>query len=246
LVKSYIDRFSETKYRGKDVVTSTFNSTIASAAEIYGIMPSIPKNATDSISAFGRLGDKIKPKSLKVHGHVALGVTGAYKRIVARVFVLTAKNIKNAAQKSTIDIVHMINDGQTDGGVGFNGTVQRRNFPVNKNLFNVLSDRSYELCQATQTSTTVAASGATGPVEGGATPLDGFISSDCNAKSWATFSLDIPCPATLMYNSAQGDDPTNWYPFVVIGYTNLDNAAGSTSGTEVYVSISSMISFDDA
>lgn len=220
-------------------MTSTFNGSIASVAEIYGVLPSIPKNTTDSITAYGRIGDQVKPKSLKLNGSIAI-VSAQYKRIRVRMFVLTAKAVKNAGQKSSIDIVHLINDGQTDGGVQFDGTVQRRDFPVNTKVFSVLSDRSYDLCSASGTSVTT--TGDEGSV--GAVPR--FINQDDNQKSFVHFNLDLPLPTKLDYAVASGNDPTNYYPFMVIGYTEYDTNPASTSSTEIAVSCNSMLRYDDS
>jgi len=222
------------------VVKAQFNGTIASAAEIYPVLPSVPKNTTDSITAFGRLGDKIKPLSLLVHGSIALS-TASYRRVRVRVMFLTAKSIKNAAQKANIDIIHLINDGRTDGGTQFDGTVEKRDFPVNTNKFNVLSDRSYNLFQAGAVS-----------VGGGEVILPGdtfptFNNYDDNIQSVKTFKLSLPIPATLQYSVSTSDDPTNYYPFVVIGYTYLDgNPAPTSTPTEITACISSLLKFDDA
>jgi len=238
LVRSYIQRYAETHYRGMSVVKAQFNGTIASAAEIYPCLPSIPKNSTDSITAYGRLGDKIKPLSLSVWGSIALS-TASYRRVRVRVMFLTAKSIKNAAQKSNIDIVHLINDGQTDGGVQFDGTVEKRDFPVNTNKFTVLSDRSYNLFQAG------AVSVGDERNEGDAFPV--FNNYDDNISSAKHFKLSLPVPATLQYSASTGNDPTNYFPFVVIGYTYLDgNAAPTSTPTEITACISSMLKYDDA
>jgi len=221
------------------VVKAQFNGTIASAAEIYPVLPSVPKNTTDSITAFGRLGDKIKPLSLMVHGSIALS-TASYRRVRVRVMFLTAKSIKNAAQKANIDIIHLINDGRTDGGTQFDGTVEKRDFPVNTNKFTVLSDRSYNLFQAGAVSVgdPLLLPGETFPT---------FNNYDDNISSVKTFKLSLPVPATLQYSVSTSDDPTNYYPFVVIGYTYLDgNAAPTSTPTEITACISSLLKFDDA
>lgn len=241
LVRNYIQRYAETHYRGMSVVKAQFNGSIASAAEIYQCLPSIPKNTTDSITAYGRLGDKIKPLSLQVWGSIALS-TAQYRRVRVRVMFLTAKSIKNAAQKSNIDIVHLINDGQTDGGVQFDGTVERRDFPVNTNKFTVLSDRSYNLFQAGSVSV-----GGPDPLPGPGETFPTFNNYDDNISSAKHFKLRLPVPSLLQYSASTGNDPTNYYPFVVIGYTNLDgNAAPTSTPTEITACISSMLKYDDA
>lgn len=221
-------------------MTTMFNGSIAGVGEVYPIIPQVPKNSTDSITAYGRLGDKITPKSLKMWGSICIA-TAAHKRIRVRMFVLTAKSIKCAVNKADVDIVHLLNDGQTDGGVQFDGTVQRRDFPVNTNKFTVLSDRSYDLFQSYGTSVTGA------ELEEGTTGAAPRYRSDSpNERSAVHFSLDIPTPATLQYAVASGNDPTNYFPFVVVGYTELDTNPASTSGTEIAVSCSSMLRFDDS
>jgi len=224
------------------VVKAQFNSTIASASEIYPVLPSVPKNTTDSITAFGRLGDKIKPLSLQVWGSIALS-TAQYRRVRVRVMFLTAKSIKNASQKANIDVLHLINDGRTDGGTQFNGTVEYRDFPVNTNKFTVLSDRSYNLAQAGSVSV------GSPPVTLPGDDFPTFNNYDDNIQSFKHFKLSLPVPATLQYSVATSDDPTNYYPFVVIGYTNLDGnpgPTGSTGATEITACISSLLKFDDA
>jgi len=221
------------------VVKAQFNGTIASATEIYPVLPSVPKNTTDSITAFGRLGDKIKPLSLQVWGSVALS-TAQYRRVRVRVMFLTAKSIKNASQKSNIDVLHLINDGRTDGGTQFNGTVELRDFPVNTNKFTVLSDRSYNLFQAGSVSVNP-------PVLLPGEDFPTFNNYDDNINSVKHFKLSLPVPATLQYSVATSDDPTNYYPFVVIGYTYLDgNPAPTSTPTEITACISSLLKFDDA
>ena len=242
LVRNYISRFAETKFRGKDIVTSVFNGSIASAGEIYGVLPAIPKTTTDSITAHGRLGDYVTPKSLKLNGSIAI-VSAQYKRIRVRMFVLTAKSIKNVGQKSSIDIVHLINDGQTDGGVQFDGTVQKRDFPVNTKLFTVLSDRSYDLCSASGTSVT---GEPHMPDEGAVGAVPRFINQDDNQKSFVHFNLDLPLPSRLAFTSSSGNDATNYYPFMCIGYTEYDTNPASSTSTEIAVSCNSMLRYDDS
>lgn len=221
------------------VVKAQFNGSIASAAEIYPVLPPVPKNTTDSITAFGRIGDKIKPLSLQVAGSICLS-TAQYRRVRVRVMFLTAKSIKNAAQKANIDIIHLINDGQTDGGTQFDGTVEKRDYPVNTNKFTVLSDRSYNLFQAGSVSVNP-------PVLLPGEDFPTFNNYDDNISSAKHFKLSLPVPATLQYSVSTGNDPTNYYPFVVIGYTYLDgNAAPTSTPTEITACISSMLKFDDA
>ncbi len=172
-------------------------------------------------------------------GSIALS-TAQYRRVRVRVMFLTAKSIKNAAQKSDIDIVHLINDGQTDGGVQFDGTVEKRDFPVNTNKFTVLSDRSYDLFQAGSVSVNP-------PVLLPGEDFPTFNNYDDNISSVKHFRLSLPLPASLQYSTATGNDPTNYYPFMVLGYTYYDgNAAPTSTPTEITACVSSLLKYDDA
>lgn len=245
VVKSIIRREEETKFRGKDVVTAVFNGKIASSNECYALLPQLLQGDT----AQSRNADKIKPVSFTLNGSVCI-VSAPYKRIRVRVLVLTSKQVKDSALINAVTgvqpgvpITQLINDGQTDGGVTFDGTVQKRDFPVNLKLFNVLSDRSYDLCQASGTSVS---GDPHMPAEGEAGAVPGAITSDCNVKSFKHFRLKIKCPATLSFNGAASNYPNNFAPFICMGYTSYDTNPASTTTAEVALSVNSMLRYDDA
>lgn len=213
-----------------------FNASIGSNAEIYPVLPQIGQGTNSS----DRVGDRIRPKKLQVD--VVITANGSYDSSQlnqVRLFILQDKSIRNTAALKDITALQTGTPIQTlldfGGNVGyFTGIpsdIMRR---VNKQRYTVFKDKVLEVC---------AGKGQTPQPGNGYNGTQTFVSGQ---QCWK-LSFIIPTPKVLTY-SAYGDAwPSNFAPFMCLGYVQPDgNASPDNLLTRVAVNWISHLDFEDA
>lgn len=222
-----LNRKTETKYvachmrnssGGVDLGTYVgFNNAIGGTSEQYSVLPNVKQGAGDN----QRLGDKIKPTKIRVQASFALpsnAINSQISRdIIVDVFFLTAKAVKDAYNYSAVPITELLNlgDGTTQA---YDGTEVVSMLPVMSDYFTVLKKYSFRLQKGA------------GDLNG-ITPTAGGIMSP-TPKSFHKISFTLPkksCP-TLKYGVDTREDPSNFYPFMVVGCRFADSTSTNTTG----------------
>lgn len=230
MVSRALDKRIEDKRVGSIGVDATFNSGIA-GNEAYSLLPPIAQGTADN----QRIGDKVKPKYLIVRGSVQWDHVFASANYcppaTGRLLILTQKNIKvgTGSTLPNFDASHLLRDNiGTDQARQYNGGAFDNFAPINTELFRVYMDKKIKLLpfiNNTQLATDLTASGTT--------------------RTYS-FVKKIKCPASLTFDSGNGNFANNFAPFVVFGAVCDDGSGPYTQQTPWRVRISSILDYEDA
>lgn len=166
-----------------------------------------------------RIGNRIQPTSLIVDGAVTFNDYGeGFIGVPLRVIVmvLQSKSVKDTNLLPDPNISTLMDNGT--GGAPWDGSTTNSFFPVNTEEFTVLAKRTFKLSDVTAEN------------------------SVCMSKR---YKMSIKCPKQLMYEGT-GNYPTNFAPFIVLGWCR-DDAVTPTIG-QVYVkhTCSSRLTYTDS
>lgn len=229
-VKALVAAPAEKKYVGESLYQMTgatipgawigFSSAITGPGEIYAAIPRTAQGLDDA----NRIGNTICPKSIKIKLDIcckAFGDNAARDRMV-HVFLLTAKSVKSLDNYTAIPITQLLNRG--DGtNVAFDGTQFTAQYPVNTSEFTILKHKTMRMVQGYGIANSLTASSV------GTT--DGVISP---SHQYARVTLNVKCPKKFTYDRASQRFPTNYAPFLVIGFTH-NNSNGTAPNDFVQV-----------
>lgn len=206
-----------------------FNASITTYTECYNLLPSV----VQGVDSFNRIGDKIRPKSLRVDMYIVANgtlTTSMLQRV--RLFVLQDKSISNWTAISGTPIgTQLLDFGSFLGG--YSGLPNCELIRVNKRRYKVIKDKNMTLLKGT---------GLT-PNVGGLNGTQTFMATN----QYHRFSFKIPTPAVLNYSNPGDSYPTNFAPFMCLGYTQPDGDAAPDSGVfKVACQFSSHLDYEDA
>lgn len=218
-----IGKEAENKSRGFIVENTVLHNAPISDADVVPIVQSIPEGTASN----QRLGDRIKPKSLKVRG--VIGLNPDYnpnnKPMIVTVMILQAKDKKTNSQIAPgvgAGTAYLLkpNIGGTEQ-VAWDGTTQRSTYPLNTEKFKVYYQKQFRL--------------APGSLTAGTREFDHF--------KWKYTFTDLP--ASLTFDDANGDDPNNFAPFLVIGWCYTDGTVPPLQ-PRLTSECSSVLQYEDA
>lgn len=228
IVKAQIARETENKQVGWVVELNTNHNSPIGAADCVPIVQQIATGTT----AQSRIGDRIKPKSLRVKGLLSFAPDNCTtsQNVYARVLVLAQKNIKVGSGVSAggVDVGHLLKTSLAAlPESGFGGNTIDLNCPVNTELFRVYMDKTIKFAVSTTTA---------GGVE--AMPL--------YSARWSKTFKKGTLPTGFTYDSGNGDWANNFAPFVAIGYAYSDGTAPDVLTTKLVSNIFSVLDYEDA
>lgn len=240
VAKQVVEDALEDKYVSKAIGTSGtpvyFNAAISSNSEVYPLLPEIAQG----VNSNERVGDKIRPKRLRVD--FVITANGSYNSSQlnqVRLFILQDKSIRNTNALKDIPLTqtgtpigNLIDYGGTVGAfTGVPDVIMRR---VNRQRYHVFKDKTMELC---------AGIGQTPQAANTYLGTQVFVSGQQCYK----LSFVIPTPALLTYSSAGDVWPSNFAPFMCLGYVQPDgNATPDNILTRVAVNWISHLDYEDA
>jgi len=218
----------ETKFIGNRVVNQIFPANITNANQLFPILPDFPEGTGYN----QRAGDKVKVKSIRVYGYIAIDTAQELARTLdARLLVLASKNVKtNSKVVTDVPVTSMLDDGMSGGAaiVGRTLTTLSTIAPINTNQFRVLHDSHYKLT----------------------TGESGDAAEVCeNPHQFARFDFTIKHPVNLDFDAtANGDEPTNYAPFLTAFYSlpNGSDAGAPNGDAMIRVVAQSITYYDDA
>lgn len=195
------------------------------------IIPLNDAGSTALESSALRLGDRLKPKSLKVKGIVSLNIDGVpplQRDIYVRVLILTQKGLTNggAVLAGGVDTAHLLKTGYattTQNQVNFSGNTMDLSYPVNTDKFRVYMDKRIRLSACAPT---------------------GVEAIQRYSATWSYRFKKLP--ASLTFDEGTGDWANNFAPFVCVGYAYSDGTAPDVVATYVKSNIYSHFEFEDA
>lgn len=227
VAKRVISRQAEDKVSGVIPESDVLHNSAIGSADCEPVIMQIPQG-TDSNK---RVGDRISPKSLTVHGVVAINPDAAPystpKDLYVRVLLLAQKDLKSGAAilGGSVDSGALLRSGF--GGTGdtepFSGDTNQLLIPVNTNLFRVYMDKQFKLDSSNL------AAGTSAPI----------------SAKWSYTFTKKNLPASLYFDEGNGDWPNNFAPFVAIGYAYADGTSPDTVGTRIISNVYSQLRFED-
>ena len=205
------------------------NASITTFSDVWNLLPSI----VTGTEAHQRIGDTIRPKSLRVDFYIVANgtlTTSMLSRV--RLFVLEDKSIKNWANMSGTSIgSNLLDFGATIGG--YTGLPNQETVRVNKRRYKVIKDKVFTVMKGTGVTPQTAGLGGT--------------QTSMIASQFHKISFRVPTPAKLQYSNPGDFWPNNFAPFLTLGYTQPDgDLAPDSSVTKMAFTYNAHLDYEDA
>lgn len=213
---SILDNFANS---GSGIGTTAFTANISSTAEIYALLPPIQEGP----DSWNRIGDYIAPVKARID--LDLLVRGDPNAntfdYMVHVFLLTSKSVKNLANYTAIPITFLLDNGQ-GSAAPFDGTAKNSQMPIDRKEFNVIHHKKIRLCtpQGLNNGGNIVSTNGMAAVTAG-NGMNGY----------GRLSLSWKPPKKLSYNLGSDEYPTNYAPFLCIGWVQNSQLANSTPDT---------------
>jgi len=232
LVARMLDKKLEDKVISQRRSLTAHNSSITTG-DCITLVPAVPQGTAD----WQRIGDKIKPKYLRVDVECALNFDPGFQTpalgggfpfsggrfqspLVARLICFTQADIKTATTGAAVDTGSLLR-GDNGVNVGYSGINGDNIRPINTGKFRVLKDKKFELV----------------PIPG--PTVDGVY------KTNIRYSFRLKCP-TFKYDSTTGDVPLNFCPFIAVGYNYPNGSPADVTSTALNMIVISTLVYEDA
>jgi len=215
LIKSVINNNVETKHVGGIVENAGLHNAFISSADLFGVLPPL----TQGVDAFERIGDKIKPVSLRLKGCLSFNgnVTSA-SPLVIKLYVLQWKPQRDSVSGfASVPVAQLLDAGGSL--TSFDGSAIRAMLPINKNDFDVLATRTFKISDS---------------------------ANENHKCETASYSINVPLPSRLLYQAGGRTSPSNFAPFMCIGWFYEDGATPAAEDAFVYNTTHAMLYFKDA
>jgi len=228
VVKSQIARNTENKLVGWKVEGNVNHNSAISAADCLPVIGLI----TQGTSSQERIGDRIRPKRLKVSGVLSLATTGnnTSQNLYARIVILSQKDIRvgSTVLGGAVDTAHLLRPGYLSADQkSFDGLTMDLNEPVNRDKFRVYMDKVVKIVPIY----TLTANQGTSPL-----PQISY--------RWSYTFKQLP--AALTWDDGNGDWANNFAPFLGIGYAYSDGTSPDVVSTKLISNVNAMLEFEDA
>lgn len=229
-------------YTNNSTALEMFNSGISFSSDLKQVLPTISQGDGDN----ARTADQIHAKRLSIRGHIKLNPkqqAGAVSNepkisnVVARLMVLSNKVANNydlAVNQSNMVANSLLKKGGTT--VGFTGILSDINAPINTDLFTVHHDKVFYLTQDY-----VFTPSSSAPFENSAVAID-------IKNTVKFFNINLKCKNKLLkYDSSASGSllPTNYGPFLVLGYAYLDGTTPDVAATNLGMQYISTLTYED-
>lgn len=211
-----------------------FNSTIDAVSDMVQIIPSISESAFEN----GRVGERIRVSSFNVRGYLKFNTnvaTGDLKNgaVAVRMFLLSMKGklSKDAVESSANPLQLLLRKGGATAP--FSGLISDITSPVNTDVFTVHYDKVMYLNQSSLINF--------------GTPTNTAVASN-TANLVRFFNINLKCKnKDLKYDDDinSGLHPTNYYPFLCLGYSYMDGSTADTLTQKLGMEFTSHLSYED-
>lgn len=217
-----------------------FNSGISTASDMQQLVPNVSQGTSDN----ARIGDQLRSQSLNVRGFIRLypkTQTGTLSNepklsnVACRVMILSMKIASNfdLAKNQANQLSSLLRKGGTT--TAFTGVLSDLNAPINTEQFTVHHDSVHYLTQDYVFLPTTA------------TYQNSAVAIDLK-DSIKFFSINIKCKNKVFKydNVASGGIlPTNFAPFLVLGYSYLSGDSPDSLNTQVGLQYITTLNYED-
>lgn len=242
-VKAVLAKQTENKhsYFSSGDSLTLFNSGINSAADMMQVLPSVSIGTADN----QRIGDELNGKTLRVKGFMRLtpkAATGTVtndpkiSNVVVRLMIVSLRQIGNygLATNNSALLSGLLRKGGTT--TNFSGALSDIFADINSDLY-VLHHNSVHYL--TQDYVFV-------PSSTGGTYVNAPVAMDIK-DSIKFFNIAVKCKKTMKYDVSVdgGIRPTNFAPFLIMGYSYLSGDSPDVVNTQVGMQYISEFIFED-
>lgn len=222
LMRKMIGKDIENKEIGNLIEDGVAHNSAIGNGDLKSVLPEIASGTDGST----RLGDRIKPKSLRVYGTVGSYDSPDTRPIYVRVVIASQKDVKVGSQIGTAtDPAHLLRTAIPGASeIAFSGNRNELLYFLNDNKFRVHYDKTFLIAQGAASS------------------------GQPRVKDQFEFSADLTSslPANLHFDEGNGDWANNYAPFFAVGYAYADGGAPDTVTRRISVDCYSKLSYEDA
>lgn len=230
IVRKMLDRKIEDKRVGWLLENGvSHNSGIGPADCLPLVQQIVPIDSTTGDTSTQRIGDRLKPKSLRVRGIISVAPDqGSIQNLYVRVLILAQKDIKvgSSVAAGNVDTAHLLKPAFVSAPglveVPFRGDTSDVFAPINTDKFRVYYDKVHKLCPATNAT----------------------VENTMGSYRWSYTFKDMP--ASFSYDAGNGDWANNFAPFCCVGYAYADGTAPDTVSLRIKSTYSSLLTYEDA
>lgn len=214
-VKSVVGRTEETKSLGTAVENGTIHNAAITNADLYPILAGMSVGPNSG----QRIGDKIKPSSIRIKGVVSFYDRGQTVQapMVVKIFALQWKGLKDGSSGfGSVPINTLMDAG---GSVGaFDGSTLRALWSINKEAFQVLGSATLKI-------------------------------SDTDVENHKAqtghYEMTLKPPATFTYNTGSLY-PSNYAPFLALGWFYEDGSTPAPTDVNIIHTSYATLYYKDA
>jgi len=214
----------------------SFTQAITSSAVCYPLLPPISQGLT----AESRIGDRIRPTALRVHFTISVSPAGSTlsssNDMLARLFILEDRSLKGLNYLNQTPIATELLDVGNGSFSGFTGLPNEVNYRLNSNRYKRIKDK------------TMRVSNGNGQLPGSYNVVPYVGTQTCIAPGQIhQFTVRIPCPKVLKYETEAAVWPSNFAPFFCLGYiTPQHDGVDAVLDNRVFVNYTSQFDFTDS
>ena len=234
MVKQIMNRNEETKIATNQYGFTSFNSGISSSGDLQVVLPSV----TQGVGQGNRVGSAITPIKLVIRGYVVYRCDTYQPAVMlgGRLFCFSDKTVSSyTVATSAGSNYNLLDVGGTSSS--FTGSAIQFEYPHNNDQFKFYMDKKFKMLKPWGYTNTLGTS-ATSAI------------TSFNSTMYVPFKLTIPAskmPKMLKYDSTLSTSyPTNFAPFMALGYCNLENYSADVTPTQMAMEWCSTLYFKDA
>lgn len=226
-IQRMISRTQETKTCSISLPTTAFNSGISAISELYAIVPALAQGAGQT----GRIGETVCPQKIVVRGYInyRANTQQSANEIISRLFCFQDKSVRSYDLIANVNLKLLDNGG---AGSNFTGTLANMCSPHNNDHFTFYADRKHTFLKPFGYSNNGVLTTA-------------ITSMNASLVYFFTITLTKKhLPAYFKYDGS--DYPTNFCPFIALGYASAQDDAPDTVNTQINMSYTSTLYYKDA
>lgn len=238
-VRTYVNRLisrnEETKFVSTQYALTSFNSGINAIGDLVTVLPPIQQGLTQST----RIGNSIRPIKMVITGYViynasALSALQDARMLGARLFCFQDKSTRSYTNSSVLNY-NLLDIGGTSNN--FTGSALNYCQPHNNDLFTFFADKKMKILKPF---------GYTN----NAVPSSSSAITGMDNSMYQPFRIVLTkkhLPAVLHYDQNNNVSyPTNFAPFLALGYCDFFNVAPDTTTTQLSMEFVSTLYYKDA
>jgi len=229
-VFSVIHSQVETKEQIYENAYTVYNSPIDVVTDVNRIVPLIQQG----VDANNRIGSQIMVQSFNIKGHIILNqtyTTASASRIAVRMMIVTPKRYQHttdAIANFSTWLPKLLKIGGSERA--FSGNIQDLYAPINSDLVVKHYDKIHYMTMPAITSYTNV----------------GVTSVSYPTNSTKFFNINLKCKNKKLTYDEVSNYPFGYGPVMLMGYAHLDGSAPDLINTQVIVSATSIMKYEDA